>query len=52
MFQMILDKAQVIQENIKTENHISTKIDLGIIEELKRRRLESSSLRQRSDQLE
>ena len=42
MFQMILDKAQVIQENIKSENLVSTKIDLGIIEELKRRRLEST----------
>ncbi|CDW85880.1 UNKNOWN [Stylonychia lemnae] len=52
MFQMILDKAQVIQENIMTENHISKKIDLGIIEELKRRRREGSQVRQSGNQLE
>ena len=39
---MIMARAHDIEENIKTENVISKKIDIGIIEELKRRRLDKS----------
>lgn len=40
VFNLIQQKEFQIGENIKHENTISNKIDLGIIEELKRRRLE------------
>jgi hypothetical protein len=37
---MIIEKACIIEENIKAENTISKKIDLSVIEDLKRRRME------------
>jgi hypothetical protein len=40
VFDMIQEKESQIEENIKHETTISSKINIGIIEDLKRRRLE------------
>jgi hypothetical protein len=42
---MIIEKACIIEENIKAENTISKKIDLSVIEDLKRRRMEQNRTR-------
>eukprot|EP00347_Sterkiella_histriomuscorum_P015927 403355156 len=46
---MIMESAKDIEQNIKTENVISDKIDLNIIDQLKRRRLEQTSQNQNGD---
>lgn len=49
----IMQNAYAIEQNIKTESFVSSKIDLGIIENLKRRRLETQSgERQRGQELQ
>ena len=50
-FNLIQEKESQIEENIKRDN-ISTKIDLGIIEQLKRRRLEQRQQNGQSEGLE
>ena len=50
-FNLIQEKESQIEENIKRDN-ISTKIDLGIIEQLKRRRLEQRQQNGQSEGLQ
>lgn len=48
-----MQNAFAIEENIKSETFVSSKIDLGIIESLKRRRLEAQGgERQKGSELE